>query len=168
MTDVIREIAETDSDAPRAHRPAVREAAQAAYDALFVIGADDPVPGVDADLRHLVAARAAWIDRDAAATEWYLDRTAHADAAALVTDGPDGAVGVRAPRRVRAALRHVDLLVARPAASTRDDLTALTASGWSAAEVIVISQIVGFVSYQVRVAHALRVQEELALAEENA
>lgn len=164
MTDVIREIAETDSDAPRAHRPAVRDAAQAAYDALFAVPADDPVPGVDADLRHLFAARAAWMDRDAAAAEWYLSRTAHPDAAALVSDGPDGEVGARVSRRVRAALRHVDLLVARPAASTRDDLTALTAAGWSPAEVILISQIVGFLSYQVRVAHALRVQEEVALA----
>jgi len=162
MTDVIHEIAETASDAARDHRPAVREAAQAAYAALFDVSSDDPVPGVDRPTRHLIAARAAWLDGDRAAADWYLaGAAAIAQAADLVVHGADGVAGTGAARPLRAALRQVDLLVGRPAASTADDLAGLRAAGWSAAEIVVISQVVGFVSYQVRVAHALRVFDEL-------
>ena len=162
MTDVIAEIAEAGSDAPRDHRPAVREAAQAAYDALFAVPASDPVPGVERALRHLIAARAAWVEGDRTAADWYLTGAAGIpDAVDLVTGGPDGAAGVRAPRALRAALRHADLLVTRPASSTADDLGALTSAGWSPAEIVVIGQVVGFISYQIRVAHALRVQDEV-------
>lgn len=159
MTDVILTIAEVGSDAPRDHRPAVREAAQASYHALFDVPGDDPVPGVTRELRHLVAARAAWVDADAAATEFYLEGAeGFAD---LVTGGPDGAAGLRAERRVRAALRHVDLLVTRPAASTADDLNALVEAGWSPAEIVVIEQIIGLVSYQTRIAQGLRVLDNV-------
>jgi len=162
MTDVIHEIAETASDSSRDHRPAVREAAQSAYEALFDAFPDDPVPGVDRTLRHLLAARAAWLDGDRAAADWYLARAVGVEAGAdLVTHGADGIAGAAAPRPLRAALRHVDLLVRRPAAATADDLAALSAAGWSPAEVVVISQIVGFVSYQVRVAHALRILDDI-------
>ena len=162
MSDVIVEIAETTSDRARDHRPAVREAAQAAYAALFEVPADDPVPGVDRALRHLIAARAAWLDGDSAAADWYIAGTdGSPETLDVVVNGPDGRAGRAAPRAVRAALRHVDLLVTRPAAATAEDLSGLIAAGWTPAEVVVIGQIVGLVSYQVRVAHALRVQEEL-------
>ena len=162
MTDVIRNIAEIDDDRPRDHRPVVREAAQSAYDALFAVPQDDPVPGVGRDLRHLIAARAAWLEADRSAADWYLARTGGmADAADLAVGGADGAAGVRAGRRLRAALRHVDALVTRPASTTADDLAGLGAAGWSAAEIVVLGQIVGLVSYQVRVAQALRVQDDL-------
>ena len=161
MTDVLLTIAEVGSDAPRDHRPAVLDAAQAAYHALFDVGPDDPVPGVDRAFRHLVAARAARLEGDGAAAEFYLDDVALPGAASLVEDGADGEAGLRAPRRTRAALRHVDLLVQRPAAATADDLHGLIAAGWSPAEVVVLGQIVGLVSYQVRVAQGLRALDEI-------
>ncbi|WP_036301728.1 MULTISPECIES: hypothetical protein [Microbacterium] len=160
MSDVILTIAEVGSDAPRDHRPAVRAAAQAAYEALLSVPAEDPVPGVGRGLRHLVAARAAWVDGDAAATEFYLDGADVPEASALVQEGPDGEAAARAGRALRAALRYVDLLVARPAAATADDLNGLRAAGWSAAEIVVMGQIVGLVTYQTRVVHALRVLDD--------
>jgi len=161
MTDVLLTIAEVGSDAPRDHRPAVREAAQAAYHALFDVGADDPVPGVDRGFRHLVAARAARLEGDGAAAEFYLEDAAVTDAASLVLEGPDGTAGVRAPRRTRAALRFVELLTSRAAAATADDLNGLIQAGWTPAEIVVIGQIVGFVSYQVRVGQGLRVLDDI-------
>jgi len=161
MTDVLLTIAEVVSDAPRDHRPAVREAAQASYHALFDVPADDPAPGVDRSLRHLIAARAAHLEGDGPAVEFYLESVDQGDAERLVEQGPDGLAGVRAPRRTRAALRYVDLLTTRPAASTADDLNGLLAAGWAPAEIVVISQIVGLVSYQVRVAQGLRVLDDL-------
>ncbi|MCC2033908.1 hypothetical protein [Microbacterium allomyrinae] len=161
MTDVLLTIAEVGSDAPRDHRPTVRDAAQAAYHALFDVGADDPVPGVDRGFRHLVAARAARLEGDGPAAEFYLDGADVTDAVALVEDGPDGEAGVRATRRTRAALRYAELLVGSPAAATADDLNGLVVAGWSPAEIVVIGQIVGFVSYQVRVAQGLRVLDDV-------
>lgn len=162
MTDVLLTIAEVDSDAPRDHRPSVREAAQASYEALFAVPADDPVPGVDRALRHLVAARAARLEGDGAAAEFYLAGATLPGAEALVHEGADGAAGVASPRRLKAALRYVDLLVSRPAAATADDLNGLVAAGWTPAEIVVIGQIVGLVSYQVRVAQGLRALEDAA------
>ncbi len=162
MTDVIAETAEIRDDRPRDHRPAVRAAAQQAHDALFDVPVDDPVPGLGRELRHLIAARAAWLDGDRSAADWHLGRaTGIVGAADLVTGGADGAAGTRAARSLRTALRHVDALVGRPASTTADDLGGLEAAGWSPAEIVVIGQIVGLVSYQVRVAHALRVQDEM-------
>jgi len=167
VTDAILEFAEVESDAARDHRPAVREAAQAAYHALFDVPEDDPVAGVDRALRHTLAARAALVDGDASAADWYLAQVAADDAARnLVEGGADGVEGVRASRRIRAALRHVDLLVTRPAAATADDLAGLEAAGLSPAEIVVVGQIAGFVSYQVRVAHALRVLDDAYAQEE--
>lgn len=163
MSDVILQFAGVHSDAPRDHRPSVRDAAQAAHEALFAVPTTDPVPGIDRDLRHLVAARAARLDGERAAAEWHRSRIqAIADADDLIDAGADGAVGTRSHRALRAVLRHVDLLVTRPGSAAADDLTGLRAAGWSPAEIVVIGQIVGLVSYQVRIAQALRVQEEIA------
>lgn len=162
MTDVLLTIAEVESDAPRDRRPSVREAAQASHRALFDVTDADPVPGVDRALRHLLAARAARLEGDGAAAEFYLEGAAVPHASALVHDGADGEAGVASPRRLKAALRYVDLLVGRPASATADDLNGLVVAGWTPAEIVVIGQIVGFVSYQVRVAQGLRVLEDAA------
>lgn len=160
MTDVLLTIAEVDSDAPRDRRPSVRDAAQASYHALFDVPAGDPVPGVDRALRHLLAARAARLEGDGAAAEFYLEGALLPGASVLVHDGADGLAGITAPRRLKAALRYLDLLVGRPASATADDLNGLVVAGWTPAEIVVIGQIVGLVSYQVRVAQGLRVLED--------
>lgn len=166
MTDVILTIAEVDADTSRDRRPAVREAAQAAYHALFDVPAGDPVPSIDRGLRHLLAARAARLEGDGPAAEFYLEGATleGVDAAGildLVQHGADGATGAAAPRRLKAALRYVDLLAHRPASATADDLNGLVEAGFSPAEIVVIGQIVGLISYQVRVAHGLRVLEDV-------
>src|SRR5690606_33020269 len=147
------EIAETSSDAPRDHRPAVRDAAQAAFEALFDVKAGDPAPAVDAALRHLLAARSSLLVGDRSAADWYLRRPAsvpHAGARraavdlrlrrALASDGPPAA------RRGPPALRSLALLVGRPAAATAHALNALTVATWVPVDIVVIGQIVGFIS----------------------
>lgn len=157
MTDVIVTMAEVDEGATASHRPPVRAAAQRAYEALLLPTADDPVASLPASWRALIAARAAWVDGDAAAADFYLATADIAGAADLVQHGADGESGASSSRRLRAGLRQVDLLVTRPAAATSDDLAGLTAAGWTPAEIVVLNQIVGLVSYQIRIAHALRV-----------
>jgi len=65
-----------------------------------------------------------------------------------VLAGPDAA-GL--PVRLQAILAHVDLLVIRPAAARPADLKALQAAGLSDAEIVTVSQLIAFTSFQVRV-----------------
>lgn len=156
------------SDRIRGHRPAVIEAAEASLAALFDVPADDEAAGLSRAQRLVTAARAARVDGADAVAAFYLEQLAEeadseADAAALVAladDGADGAAGRAASRAERALLRHVDLLVQRPAAATSDDLDALAKAGWNVTEIVVLSQIVSFVTYQTRVVAGLAVLQE--------
>jgi uncharacterized protein YciW len=55
-----------------------------------------------------------------------------------------------------AILRHVELVAAAPGAATQADIAALRAAGLDPRDIVVITQIVAFVSYQVRVVAGLR------------
>lgn len=177
--DILGALAGLDSvDAERlqGHRPDVVEAAEASLHALFDVGADDEAPGLPRALRLLFAARAASVDGAPELADFFLELldeeredTDAADASespgiddarALAIGGVDSAAGRAGTRRLRAALRHVDLLVQRPAAATSDDLDALSAAGWSVTETVVLSQIASFVTYQTRVIVGLRALQE--------
>jgi alkylhydroperoxidase domain protein len=60
------------------------------------------------------------------------------------------------PARLQAILRHTDLLSTHPVDSTPDDLQALADAGLATVEIVVLSQIVAFISFQVRVIAALQ------------
>ncbi len=68
------------------------------------------------------------------------------------------AAGVGA--RLAAALEHSHLLVFRPREASPAALEALLAAGWSPSEVVTLSQLVAFLSFQLRVAHGLSILEE--------
>ncbi|WP_277050635.1 alkylhydroperoxidase domain protein [Ruania albidiflava] len=59
--------------------------------------------------------------------------------------------------RLTAALEHAHLLTFRPRESSADAVQRLLDAGWSATGIVTISQLVAFLSYQVRVVHALAV-----------
>ena len=158
MTDVIDILAGLTPDESaelRGHRPDVVASAQASYDALLPATLDDdPVPGLTLDERNFIALRAAIDEQAPSAVAHYSGRTSLVE---LATEGPNGQLGLEASRRLRAILRHTDLLVLRPAASTASDLAGLKAAGLDDAEIVVLSQIASFVSFQVRIAHGLTV-----------
>ncbi|WP_194392144.1 CMD domain protein [Bradyrhizobium sp. CCBAU 51765] len=56
-----------------------------------------------------------------------------------------------------AALEHAHLLVFRPRDASSADMKALLAAGWSATGIVTFSQLVAFLSFQVRVVTGLRV-----------
>ena len=62
--------------------------------------------------------------------------------------------------RLDTILDHVKMVVTNPAAATRERLDALIAIGLSPRDIVVITQIVAFVSYQVRVVAGLRALAE--------
>ena len=170
-------------DRLRGRRPAAREHAQRSYDALFSPWAEDEVTLVE---RDAVAAFVAGLHRDAAATRFYADRltelapglleAVESEIEAGGTTGPYGVYpgeGLLSPEsdeglryrvrrpaevgvRLAAALEHAHLLVFRPREAGRESLDALTRAGWSATGVVTLSQLVAFLTFQIRVAAGLR------------
>ncbi|MHB0769468.1 CMD domain protein [Bradyrhizobium sp. 5.13L] len=59
--------------------------------------------------------------------------------------------------RLVAALEHAHLLVLRPRDAASADMKALLAAGWSETGIVTLSQLVAFLSFQVRVVTGLRV-----------
>lgn len=59
--------------------------------------------------------------------------------------------------RLSAALEHVHLLVYHPRDAQGPHLALLHQAGWSTAGIVTLSQIVAFLSFQIRAAHGLRV-----------
>jgi CMD domain protein len=59
--------------------------------------------------------------------------------------------------RLVAALEHAHLLVFRPRDAAAADMKALLAAGWSNTGIVTFSQLVAFLSFQVRVVTGLRV-----------
>jgi CMD domain protein len=59
--------------------------------------------------------------------------------------------------RLAAALEHVHLLVFHPRDARAPHLALLQQAGWSTAGIVTLSQIVAFLSFQIRAAHGLRV-----------
>ena len=58
--------------------------------------------------------------------------------------------------RLIAALEHAHLLVFRPRDAASTDMKALLAAGWSNTGIVTVSQLVAFLSFQVRVVSGLR------------
>ncbi|WP_199752203.1 CMD domain protein [Bradyrhizobium sp. RP6] len=58
--------------------------------------------------------------------------------------------------RLTAALEHAHLLVFRPRDAASADMKALLAAGWSTTGIVTLSQLVAFLSFQVRVVSGLR------------
>jgi len=77
------------------------------------------------------------------------------------TDGvrwaPDAATAEALGGRLTAALTHTHLLVFRPREARPEALQALVDAGWSADDIVSLSQLVAFLSFQLRVAWGLRV-----------
>lgn len=174
-------------DRLRRHREVARDNTQKAYIALFnpantndvgllerfaiaafVTGLHGPQPLGDHYARELGNASAGR----------GIDAAISAEIAAGKTEGPYGAYpkgplsgedkdgliySVSAANRevlgkkLSAALEHAHLLVYRPREASKPALEALQAAGWSTAGIVTISQLVAFLSFQVRVVQGLSV-----------
>jgi CMD domain protein len=70
---------------------------------------------------------------------------------------PDAALSAAVGERLAAALAHTHLLVYRPRDSSADALQALLDAGWSTTGIVTLSQLVAFLSFQLRVVAGLTV-----------
>jgi CMD domain protein len=93
----------------------------------------------------------------------------HFPAGPLSTEDSDGAVyripdeaRARLGHRLAAALEHAHMLVIRPRDASAAALQALLEAGWSATGIVTLSQLIAFLSFQLRVIHGLRVLAKTA------
>ncbi|MGH2557482.1 MAG: CMD domain protein [Thermomicrobiales bacterium] len=166
VQDVINHLAGIAADSPlgqlRAQRPEVLRHAQGSYETL--LEPDDPA-GVSRFEREAIALRVAVLTPDPALAEWHRDRLRDLgtsnDEIAAVTRVPDVDDAVL-PARTAAILRHTDLLTWEPGAAGDAELAALKAHDLQTRDIVTISQLIAFVSFQVRVLAGLRALGEEA------
>ncbi|WBM78824.1 CMD domain protein [Cryobacterium breve] len=68
---------------------------------------------------------------------------------------PDAALAISAGPRLAVALAHTHLLVYRPRDSSADALQTLLDAGWTTTGIVTLSQLVAFLSFQLRVVAGL-------------
>ena len=171
-------------DTLRRQKPVTRDNAQASFDALF---APDDALEMNMAERAAVAAFVAALHGDDEGLAFYRERAAavvppapmralEAETVRAAGSGPYGSYpagllsvedtpgpqytvenGDALGPRLAAALAHVHMLVFHPRDAAPAHLRALEAAGWSATGIVTLSQLVAFLSFQLRAAAGLRV-----------
>ena len=171
-------------DAIRAQRPQARIHAQATYDSLLKPASEADASKRERFAIALFVARlhgqqemtrhyGGFLESDAALQEAVSTAAAAAEAEGpyghypkgplSAEDTPGPAHRIAAPvreqlgGRLAAALEHTHMLVFHPRDASPAHLQALIDAGWSTTGIVVISQLVAFLSYQIRVVTGLRV-----------
>jgi CMD domain protein len=173
-------------DTIRARRPQAREHAQKSFSALFEPTDPAGVPARDrfavaalvAGLHAEPATQEFYSARLAGAADAQIVTAIAAEILRGRTKGPYGAYpagplsredaagliyrvsddGRRSlGTRLAAAFEHAHLLVFRPRDASPAALEALLAAGWSSNDIVTLSQLVAFVSFQIRAVAGLRV-----------
>ena len=159
VNDVIDHLANVAPGSPvaelRAERPALTRFSQASYVSLFEPENDN---GLSRKERDLVALRVALLTPDERLARWHEDRLA-ADSGTMATVSAVSAFPAVSPEltpREVAILRHTDLVTQRPVDAEPSDVEALRTAGLSTREIVTLSQLIGFLAYEVRVLAALR------------
>ncbi|WP_240655515.1 CMD domain-containing protein [Paraburkholderia phosphatilytica] len=127
----------------RQHRPKIAASIQATFDALFV---DAPGP-LGLRLRFASAAKVATLTDEPALARFYLEQL---DRVALTA----GQVSDAALES--AVLDHVARVTLTPHACDRAAIAALQSAGLDDAGIVTLSQLIGYVAFQARVAIAVR------------
>ena len=168
----------------RDNRPEARKHAQASYDALFETA---DFSGASQQERFAVASFVAGLHGRPETADYYAGKLAEADAspalksavaaeiAAAKGTGPYGsypkgplsventpgpshrASEAALGKRMARAFEHTHMLVFHPRDAAPPSLQAMLDAGWSTTDIVVLSQLVSFLSYQIRVVAGLKV-----------
>ena len=142
----------------RDHRPDVRRYAQSSYAALLE---PEDLGGVSRREREMVALRVALLTPSRVVADHHRERLREFGAADDVVESVERFPnGPALSEREAAILRHTDRLTLEPRAATPAHVAALTAAGLSPRDVVTISQLISFMTFQVRVVAALRALSE--------
>jgi len=111
----------------------------------------EPPGGLTHSERAALACRMARLNHDSKLASHYENMVEAGDA--VITDtsfyGDDN-------DRLKAVIRHTDLVTRNPKEATADDISALEAAGIPVEDIVRLSELIAFVSYQVRVVAGLR------------
>lgn len=140
----------TPLDSLRAERAAIRTHAQGSHDALFSPSDD---AGLTRAERYSVAL---WVARAEASEKlagFYREALIAETGADLVAQVE---VDESAHPRLRALLNQAAVLVSEPASATPEHLARLTEAGLSTRGIVVLSQLIGYLTFQTRLAAGLQ------------
>lgn len=159
-TDVIDAVLGTNAAAAaksvRGQKPELGTQLQDYYDAVFKPGEESAL-ALSPSERWLIAIRTASHTGSEAVVDWYAAQAANAGTAeALIAKAKAVSAPWNGDPRTTAIMRHVDLIVTRPVESSKADIVALSDAGLSPQGIVALSQVVAFVSYQLRLIAALR------------
>ena len=104
-----------------------------------------------------LACRIAKRNNEVALTRHY-ERMFGVGSQALSDTGFDGG----GDTRLKAIIRHTDLVTLNPKEATADDISALRSAGLDDADIVRLSELIAFLSYQIRVVAGLRLMAEVA------
>lgn len=142
----------------RAARPVLVKATQGSHEALFE---PDDLGGVSHRERDGLALRVAALTPSPELVAWHRERLraqGEDDATIAAFEAGPGSAGLT-PREV-ALLRHADILANAPGEATPEDIAALKAAGFGPRDIVTISQLIAFVSFQARLLVGLRLVGE--------
>ncbi|WP_049855491.1 alkylhydroperoxidase domain protein [Dickeya fangzhongdai] len=143
-SDILDTLAEIAPDSPLAQARATRDAAtrhtQGSYDALFSQTAGNALPLA---LRFFIAEKVSGWHQNTRLQHFYAQRLA---------DFPAPTPGAALDR----ALEHAERLAFQPIAAQPQSLQALQQAGWAVDDIVTLSQLVAFVSFQSRLLHGYR------------
>ncbi|MCA9859363.1 MAG: hypothetical protein KC438_06545 [Thermomicrobiales bacterium] len=164
MTDVIDSILagrRTDRIAElRSEKPLLATQMQDYYDSIFSPAADSAAEVSIGD-RFLIAIRTASHTGSTAVSDWYAAAAKESGVSAEeIAWARDVGTPWHGQDRRAPMMRHVDLITSRPVDSSKDDIDALLTAGLSPAGIVIASQVVAYVSYQLRLIAALRAMGE--------
>lgn len=161
-SDIIDELAGIDPGSPlhqlRGQRSEVARYAQGSY--LALLEPEDPA-GVSRSERESIALRVALLSSNQALADHHHARLrqlgADDETIAAIERFPDGPA---LSDRQAAILRHTDLLTSDPGGASRQAIDDLRTQGLGARDIVTISQLIAFLSFQVRVLAGLRLFAE--------
>ena len=162
MTDIFKsvivEAAGISADHPLAAvlagRNEVLQLTQASHDAALK---PDPPGGLSHAERAALACRMARLnDEKILARHYEAMFPESAESQAIADPAFDGAHD----QRTRAILRHTDLVTVNPKQASQGDIAALKSAGILEPDIVRLSELIAFVSYQVRVVKGLRLMVE--------
>lgn len=117
--------------------------------------------GLSHGFRAAIACRIARLNRDAAFTEYFDEALDLAQPTEVERRASDlGFAG--SDERTRALIRHADLLAANPKNASGSDIEALVRAGVSEPDIVRLSELVAFLSYEIRVVAGLRLMRRSA------
>jgi CMD domain protein len=142
----------------RAQRADITRHIQGYYNVLLEPADDSSVSRLE---RGLIALRVARLEESAPLVEHYRTYLAQLGAPAEIIEATEAAsIGAPLSPRTVALLQHVDRLTTEPSVATPDHLAELQANGLSAADIVTISQLIAFLSFQVRALVGLQLLAE--------